>query len=348
MPIDDHLSSRKRRFFRRRKPDVSKLRRRGDIAGLCAAVEYREAGRDATGRPVDLGAATRVEAVLALSDFYGPLVTRTLFRALADPSAHVRVGAARGLRLSRSPAAVEPLLHALALWPDEGGERARGEALAALAELPGEELPERFAAKLVDARSIAPTVHHEAALTRLLALDPRGAAAARAVAEWLISALEGGDDERRERAETVIGWVSPSAVELLAEHVEGPARAAIARLLGMTGHTRAVDPLIELLADRDPDVRLAAVKALGQLKHTRAVEPLLYASRDPDFSVREAADAALDAMGVAAVVVGLAALVRPMLPGSHEAGADAENGDHALPWAQRVIGRLIEGAPERD
>jgi HEAT repeat protein len=79
------------------------------------------------------------------------------------------------------------------------------------------------------------------------------------------------------------------------------------------------------------------------LKDTRAVEPLLYASSDSEYSVREAADSALDGMGVAAVVVGLAALVRPMLPGAAAVEDSEGPADEALPWAERVIGRLLEG-----
>jgi hypothetical protein len=51
-------------------------------------------------------------------------------------------------------------------------------------------------------------------------------------------------------------------------------------------------------------------------------------------------------MGVAAVVVGLAAVIRPMLPGGEEGAESPMDDDQALPWAQRVIGRLLEGAPD--
>jgi HEAT repeat protein len=59
----------------------------------------------------------------------------------------------------------------------------------------------------------------------------------------------------------------------------------------------AVDPLIESLRDRRPQVRALAARLLGELYAVRAIEPLECALEDPNRAVREQALAALVAMG---------------------------------------------------
>jgi HEAT repeat protein len=334
-------------FRQGRKPDVAKLRRRGDLAALREAVGYQETLADRTGRALDLGVGIRVQAVIALSDFYGPEVTSVLFDALGDRDERVRLAAVRALRETRSEDASEALLQALAAWPDDRGAATKAEALDALLELGDGELPQRFVLKLIRDRPDRPSAAKREvleALFRVEALisgDGRRGTAARSVAERVVPLLEDESPYRREHAETVLGWVSREVPDLLLDRLRGPTRAPAARLLGPSRDSRAVEPLAHLLADPDPEVRVAAARSLGQLRDTRAVESLLLATRDSEYAVREAADAALDGMGVAAVVVGLAALVRPMLPGASE-----EGDDEALPWAERVIGRLLTKGSE--
>jgi HEAT repeat protein len=340
------------RFRQGRKPDVRKLKRQGDLAGLREAVRYQETVPDRNGRVLDLGVQIRVEAAHALGDFYGPEVTSALFAALGDRDERVRLAAVHGLRRTRADDASEALLQALAAWPDDRGAATKEEALDALLELGENELPQRFAAKLVENGAGPPSAGKRELLEALLRLeglisaDARGRAVTRAVAERVIGRLDDGDPDRRARAETVLAWVSRDATDLLLPRLDGPGRASAARLLGASRDSEAVEPLIRALQDLDPEVRLAAARSLGKLKDTRAVEPLLYASGDQEFEVREAADSALDGMGVAAVVVGLAALVRPMLPGTLEGKETSEPMEEALPWAERVIGRLLEGGSD--
>ena len=340
------LSSRNVSLFRSRRPDVDKLRRTGDLAGLTAASEYVEPRRSPDGRPSDIGAPVRLKAVLALSEFYGSEVAAPLGEALADSNEVVRRAAVRGLRLSSARTADEPLLHALAVWHDEVDSVAKEEAVAALTELGAERLPERFADKLVEERPTPPTSEHEAILGALLAADGEESEAAKRVAESLLPRLEGEDPGERARAEAVLEWVAPHATDLLTDRLHGPSRNAAARLLGASGQPRAVEPLAALLGDPDPGTRMAAVRGLGSLMHTRAVEPLLFATRDSELEIRQAANAALDSMGVAAVVTGLAAAVRPLLPEGEGGALGLSDTDPALPWAQRVIGRLVERSPE--
>jgi HEAT repeat protein len=54
-------------------------------------------------------------------------------------------------------------------------------------------------------------------------------------------------------------------------------------------------------------VRAAAATALGSLLDTRAVVTLVELTQDEAFAVRQAATRALDAFGMSALVVGLAA-----------------------------------------
>lgn len=74
-------------------------------------------------------------------------------------------------------------------------------------------------------------------------------------------------------------------------------RPGAARLLGMHGGQRAVEPLIAALYDENAEVRRAAAGALGRLKDQRAVEPLIAALEDEDREVRETATLGLGSIG---------------------------------------------------
>jgi HEAT repeat protein len=116
-------------------------------------------------------------------------------------------------------------------------------------------------------------------------------------------------------------------------------------------------------------VRAAAATALGRLNDTRAVQALLSATQDPQQSVRDAASEALNGMGMAAVMVVVASVmrdaVREQLAATGEAGdapkqvasgivdstlpaPEAATGStppptaaHPPTWAQEVLGRLL-------
>jgi HEAT repeat protein len=59
------------------------------------------------------------------------------------------------------------------------------------------------------------------------------------------------------------------------------------------GDTRAVEPLIGMLVDREELVRQAGATALGAIGDSRAVEALRQASEDTEEAVRQAAEKAL-------------------------------------------------------
>jgi HEAT repeat protein len=69
------------------------------------------------------------------------------------------------------------------------------------------------------------------------------------------------------------------------------ARATLEALVQIGSH--AVEPLIAVLEDREPNVRLHAAKALGQIGDARAVEPLIAALKDSNEEVRATAVGAL-------------------------------------------------------
>jgi HEAT repeat protein len=82
-------------------------------------------------------------------------------------------------------------------------------------------------------------------------------------------------------------------------------RAVVA--LGKSGDPRAVRPLIDLLGDANPEIRLAVTMALGQLKSGRPVDSLLLRLRDRDekMAVREQAAASLSVIRSTGAVRGL-------------------------------------------
>ena len=224
MLIDDaRVSSPRVGLFRRRKPNVQRLRREGDIRGLAAALNYREHRPGPDGRPIDMGVGVRLDAALALSEFYGQEVTEALTGALADPNEHVRFAALRGLRVAGSPSGAEPLLHWLVITPDESESRCREEALAALLELPSDHLPEKFAQTLIELTSAPVTPDHPRTLRTLLEADPRGSEAGRAVAESVIDHLEADSPAATERAAVVLECVAAEATSLLIAALSGPA-----------------------------------------------------------------------------------------------------------------------------
>jgi HEAT repeat protein len=78
-------------------------------------------------------------------------------------------------------------------------------------------------------------------------------------------------------------------------------RAASAKSLGRIGDSRAVEPLIAVLADARREVRRAAVEALSLIGNPRAVESLLRVLKDSDPIVRQTAASAVGKVGAPAV-----------------------------------------------
>jgi hypothetical protein len=104
------------------------------------------------------------------------------------------------------------------------------------------------------------------------------------------------EETLKPKSSHVIDFTSPTLSDENVSPSEAMRRNAAAAL-GKLGDTRAVEPLITVLGDKDRDVRRNAVAALGQLGDSRAVEPLITALRDEDRDVRRNAATALGKLG---------------------------------------------------
>jgi HEAT repeat protein len=296
-------------FGSRRKPNVSRLARRGNLDGLREALRYRDIFVDDDGTELDLGVEVRVDAAAAMTRFDGPSVVDDLTAAMSDPEPSVRLAALEGISKLGMPAAVERLVE-LAVARDE--ELVSERAFELLASYGLEGSPELMAERLVDDSAPPLDARHREELVRLIELDPRGEAARGAVADGVIAHLCDPQDERAaERVETLLGWLGPPvAGRVLAELDDGSARPELLRAAGLLGDARAVDAIIRGLHSDDATMRWSAARAAASLNHTRAVPALLGATQDDEQSVRDAASAALDRMGTAAVLAGLATLMQ--------------------------------------
>ena len=71
-------------------------------------------------------------------------------------------------------------------------------------------------------------------------------------------------------------------------------RIQAAQALADLRDTRAIDPLIEMLSDTDPEIRAAAATILGSFvlagcnRDTRSIKPLIKSLQDENAQVREA------------------------------------------------------------
>jgi hypothetical protein len=112
-----------------------------------------------------------------------------------------------------------------------------------------------------------------------------------------------------------------------------------------------------VLRHTDAKVRKECAAALAELQDPAAVQPLLRATRDPDHAVRTQAALALDGLGSAAVIVGVAALMEPMVEEAVRTAierADREAGSRTEPAGpparsrprHRPNGRSVQ-APEQ-
>ena len=96
----------------------------------------------------------------------------------------------------------------------------------------------------------------------------------------------GGDE-----AVTQLSWmVSDSSEDLIV-------RGRAARMLGMIGDARAVDPLIRALDAPGLQTPMYAAESLGKLGDTRAVEPLLRLMTEHNDRIRDAAAQSLRQLG---------------------------------------------------
>jgi HEAT repeat protein len=359
------------RLLPRRGPTIDKLREAGDIESLRALLDHADAPEDADDGAWDRRAPVRAEAAAALATLDGPGVKEGLAHALWDPNREVRTAALDGMAARSSPVAVGPLLGALAEWPYPAEYAAMEKALEILVRWAPEGGAEGFVQGI--SHPAAPELDkcHRDVLTALVAADPRGeeAAAAR-IADNLAGQLaESEGEEHAARIGELLAWLGPPAGDSILTALAGDSPSpGVVRLAGQLRDARAVDRLVALLGASDAATRAEAAAALGHLNDTRAVQALIGATQDPEQEVRDAASDALDEMGIAAVIIGVASVLRETVREQLAAGADptaatplpAASSDHAPPaeplppadalpaapptWTQEVLTRLLRRA----
>lgn len=297
-------------LFRTGKPNVKALARRGDEDALVAAAGFQDLIPGPDGGTFDRGAQIRQEAILALGAL-GPEAGADAVRAaVADPSERVRLTAIQMLYAREDAAA---LAAALAWLPKEAGH-SRGLAMRALAQLRRPDSAPVLVAALLQATGDDPLGDDEVRLLTLLLEADEGLDAAGEAIEALLTALADERDAVCDRAEELLALTAPVSTEgVIAELKAGAAPDRAAAVLGRIRDTRALEPLMEALRHRDARVRAESATALGELRDPAAVEALIHATRDSDHHVRARAGSALDQLGMVALLVGVATLVRPML-----------------------------------
>lgn len=329
-------------LFSGRRPNVRKLRRKGDLSGLRRATRYEDFAADRAGARWDLGVPVRVEAIQALAEFYGPEVANGLADALDDRHPSVRLAAVNGIAGLGVPAAADSLVKGVVHWDGPPDDEAARQALETLRGWGVEGGSEAFVDALMEEGAPAVEIRHRDAFRELLESDPRAELASGAVADRMIGILaKEGDHDRRARAETILGWMGSSAADVVIDAIgSGQASPQVVRAAATLRDSRAVDPLVRLLQHADEEMRRSAAIALEGLNDTRAVPALVAATQDSEQAVRDAASTALNSMGMAAVIVGLAAILRPREEGLEE-GEDAGALLDGTTWAGEVMSRLL-------
>jgi HEAT repeat protein len=215
----------------------------------------------------------------------GPRAGTALVKSLNDTSWEVRQAAASALGLLGETSAVEGLC-SLVNDPDHD---VRESAITALGQIGDRRAIVPLVPALMDEESSVRT----AATAALHKLDRHWAQqeGIHQVEPKIIKALKHPDY-----------WVRHSAGKLLELLKVDPNHLSPAPATAPEKMTREAPPhpaagaLVEMLFDRDRDLRLAAAAALGRLRDKSAGSVLTVALRDTDFSVRQAVQAALAAL----------------------------------------------------
>jgi HEAT repeat protein len=298
-------------IFKSRKPNVKSLARRGNVDRLAAAASYRDLTPTRDGTIADLGRPVREEAVVALGELGTDEAAAAVAHALHDPDDRVRSKAVEALENLRQPVLIAEALPTLR----EMGGNAHPLALDALRDLQRPGLGRALVEALVYQSGDDRLDEDDAMLVPDLLSTEDGAQESRNVVEVLIRALSDESEIVADRTEQLLVLLAPVSADALEHELSdggaAPHRAASA--LGKMGDVRALDTLVNALDDPDARVRAESCVALGELRDPAAVEPLLRAARDPEHVVRAGAGSALDRIGTVAVVVGVSAMLRPLL-----------------------------------
>ena len=257
----------------------------------------------------------RMEAAKALGEIGNARAVGPLINAMADKNTDVRKASEKALveiagRIGPlAKAAVPVLTEALRSAEDKDVRRSAALALAkigpaakssvpALTMALGDDNPKvrEASARALDKIGVDEETTRAALLKRLKDSNAK----VRKVAAAAIGGELGNIYTQVERLKAAYDWdaaarlakIGKAAVPALVDtlNYQGRdssfARGGAAEALGEIGDTRAVEPLIQALKDKDYDVRRHAAEALGEIGDTRAVGPLLQALKDKDDAVR--------------------------------------------------------------
>jgi HEAT repeat protein len=241
----------------------------------------------------DADAAVRRNATNALAQIGESAIT-PLMNALNDeqPTARWHALMALGGIAERLEDAIsmQPAVESIAALLRDPNKAVRAAAINTLGKI-GRPAADTLIAMLGDADSVV-----RSGATK--ALGQMGDAAT----EPLAAALSNPKSAVRQNAAAALGMISPDTADWrqVARYIndlkdgDPIVRAAAAKMLGIMGGTRAVEPLISALADADYRVRLNAAEALGDLNDKRALDALELARKDQVKAVEEAAKNAID------------------------------------------------------
>jgi len=292
-----------------RKPNINALLRREDIDGLERAASYQDLKPTPQGTVSDLGVPVRAEAILALGALDASRGGPVLARALRDPADAVRCAAVRVLHARRE---ARLLAQALRWLPADYGH-SRKLALRAVYDLE----------ELVTAPMIAEALVHcedeellseDDALLILRLLEKDRAEGRDELLALLVAALGHERGIVVDRAGELLVRLAPTSIEAVAAELRaGVAPAEAAYVLGRIADPKTLDALLKGIRHSDARARAESASALAELQDPAVVKPLLRATHDTEHSVRNQARIALDRLGNTAVIVGVAALLQPVI-----------------------------------
>lgn len=323
------------------------LGRRGKVAKLARALDHHDMMVTQNGRAFDVGTAVREKAVRKLAGIPGQEALEALVRALEDRDDGVRRSAVVAVAGREDEQAVPALAAACGSWlavhPDRETLRT---AVDALVQAGDPRTVEWAGAAMIARPRSRPLGPGDERLALELLRSFGAGRAADGLAEHAVGELASERPEVRERAGTVLGWLGPASYDPLLRGLDDDRLAPeCALLLARVGDARAVTPLARLLTRTDPEVRVAATVALGELRTLGAVNALMGAVNDSDPMVRRAALEALERLGPAAVVAGIARIAGPVRKLLTRNGGDAP----AAPVGRQLSGalRLLGSAQRR-
>ncbi len=292
-----------------RKPNVRSLAQAEDVEGLVEATRYTDRVPTTEGSSQDAGVATRAEAVLALAAL-DPAETRgALQAALCDPADPVRCAAVRVLHGHKEANVLLDALPRLAVTQGKSLDLAR-RAVASLRDLID---PREAATALIHAEDGRELSDDDVAMLAMLLGDEDGPPRAKTIGA-LIDALADDRDAVVDRAADLLVSLAPASTPAVVERLSAQsAPPGVPWVLGRIADPRTAEVLVDGLEHENARVRAECAAGLAEIGDPIAVGPLVRATRDPDPAVRTQAASALDEFGTAAVVVGVAELLRPLV-----------------------------------